>query len=821
MFARLLWKTRHCAWGLTAGLLATSSTLGFGQSAAPPLSRSAADWEKSPEVAVRHIAADDAASYGPGLIGDPAEESYVYPRRGQLQFSDGQLVAARRKQEQPPVEQPLTPTAPEIVPVSIAGGLADVSLENIQPRLSTPSEGAADAAMGGSAVLFRPTRDVGGAILEAPSVNNTSLFRRPAATEPHIRGFHHRQIYTQLNGGYWLPARWDLDTIVSKLDAGIVADVIIIKGPYSAVYGPSFSYIDVVTVPTPRYCCGHGFEGRTVMNYDTNGEAWYARQAFQGGGVDWGFRGSFGFRTANDFKSGQDDTFGSRRIRGSYKHRDIDFAVGYDLSPYSRVQFDYIRLDLTDAEFFNQPTDIDFLVTNGDTGRYELDYTPYFDHLRVEGWYNRTRLAQSGLTAAFNPANPFNFEFLFVSTYADITNWGQRVAVTWGDYDCSHLTVGADYREVEQEILERDIGFGFNVVTNTFNFVDDTFDLPKSRLTNPGVFFQATDYIDCDWAVTVGGRWDWVKAKPLGLPRSGPGGFTGTLNPFTFNPTPGHTILVPVERNYDLWSAFVTTEYQVNCEWTVFAGGGHAERAPTLTELYVDQTFLAGNQRGFNFFIGNPALDKERLWQIDVGTTADYANMRGSLRGFYAWVDDYITYNRIAVNPEFPGPLSDGYRFVNRDATLAGFELNSEYDLTRTLTAFGSLAYVEGRDRDINEPLFGIYPLQSRVGIRGEYGNYYSGWGWEFSARIVDNQDRIAGSLGEQFTAGFTTYDLRTYWRLSPNLLLTAGVTNLTNKAYFEHYDYRVNPVDPGSGQVGVPSFQPGRNYFFGGEVTY
>jgi outer membrane receptor protein involved in Fe transport len=296
---------------------------------------------------------------------------------------------------------------------------------------------------------------------------------------------------------------------------------------------------------------------------------------------------------------------------------------------------------------------------------------------------------------------------------------------------------------------------------------------------------------------------DYVKTQP------------GDYSPQALAPPQSFTVANADDRSFDMFSLFATSELELTSEWTATAAIGHGQRAPTLIELYVDQTFIAGMQDGTNFYIGNPLLRKENATQMDVGLIADYTNLRGSARAFYAWVDDYITYDFV------PGNLVSGYVFQNTSlAILSGFEVNGEFDLTKHLTAFGQTAYTEGRDQDINEPLFGIYPLQSRAGLRLQNGGQCSGWGVEFSSRVVDDQDRIARSLVEQTTPGFTTYDLRSYIRFSEAIMLTGGVENLTDKRYFEHYDYRFGLGDKMGGQL-YPTFQRGRNFYVGMEARY
>jgi iron complex outermembrane recepter protein len=169
--------------------------------------------------------------------------------------------------------------------------------------------------------------------------------------------------------------------------------------------------------------------------------------------------------------------------------------------------------------------------------------------------------------------------------------------------------------------------------------------------------------------------------------------------------------------------------------------------------------------------------------------------------------------------------------FVNTDnAFLAGFEVYGEADVQPWVTSFATVSYIEGRDlsRDESsrtvgggpgrsgvfdrghESLPGITRLESRVGLRFHDPSPTQNWGLELSARIVDDQDRVATSLEEIETPGFTTYNVR-FFKRSGQWLFTAGVENFTDKYYREHLDYR-------SGR-GV--FRPGINFYSGVELTY
>ncbi len=188
-------------------------------------------------------------------------------------------------------------------------------------------------------------------------------------------------------------------------------------------------------------------------------------------------------------------------------------------------------------------------------------------------------------------------------------------------------------------------------------------------------------------------------------------------------------------------------------------------------------------------------------------------------------------------------------KYVNTQrATLTGFEASAELDLTTSLSAFGTASYVEGQDHTRNgqfatmesgtgtasqqvrgmrrgafsglptpssEPLPQLPPLQSRLGLRLNGKRDDIKWQLEVSARVIDNQSRIARSLAESTTPGFTVWDIRSYWELSENITVVAGVENFTDKDYREHFDFRsFNPV-------ATTVRQPGASFYFGSLISY
>jgi outer membrane receptor protein involved in Fe transport len=423
-------------------------------------------------------------------------------------------------------------------------------------------------------------------------------------------------------------------------------------------------------------------------------------------------------------------------------------------------------------------------------------------------WFNETRFNGDNLRPGKRRQIPQlndlgNGLALNIETNGDANSWGGRHAMTWGAVDAPQLTVGYDFRYISQAINELDTFF----LPGAQGSLTTNFPVPRSRQLDPGVFLDAALPVGEQLVFKAGSRVDFVSARiqqPLTFPD--PAGPTNLLDPNELGPNAFDT------QHYDLVSAFATGEYKLTEEVSFLAGYGYAQRAPTLVELFADGPFLALLQNGFTFVKGQPNLREEQLHQVDLGMRANYERYRGGASAFCSWINDYITYDL-----ESEGTVVknfNGYRYKNTGlATLIGGEAYSEYDLLDWLTPFGVISYVEGRDHDIEEPLPGIYPLESRVGVRVHDPDRSPRWAVEFTTRMVARQDRVATSLLEEPTGGFTIFDLRSYWLVRDNVLLTGGVENIGDRLYREHLDLRTGR------RGGV--FQPGVNIYVGMRVTY
>ncbi len=801
---------------------------------------------------VSHVLADgpDDADrdrvYGPSIV-------LASPEFHTLDESQSREAAELLNQTSPLRQAPMLQPTPLLLPsvqatqappttaTTLSTQLSDAGLDRSvlrTARLGVPSL-SNDLVRGSEAAPLIST-DVGSLMQKSRAGLSVETQKRtPVVNDPRIRSSRIGSLAA--SGSHWVPAREDLDTVLSKIDSRLVNDVIIIPGPYSSVYGPAFNFVDFEMLTSPRYSGGNQVHGQSSFSHSANGNQWLGQQSLWGGGENWGVRGNYTHRLGSDYRAGN-----GVNIASSYESREFTFSLGRDFRDGSSVELSLLRLDQTDVEFPGYVFDIDFLVTDG----YEIVYIDpdpeYSDRLETEIWYNRTRFEGDAQSLAKRAQFPFLNRINYVGfTDVDSMSTGYRRARTWGtDPDQGRLSVGHDLRFIKQELNEISSGTSLGL---PIPFNDRNSPIPRSFSVNPGLFFEYSELFCSDWTFKTGARVDYLqtdivddrsKLDQVGL----------DLFPASYEEIVGTSIS---QTDRVLLSLYGSLTRRHSDSLVSSVSVGFAERPPTLTELYAAQPFLLVLQNGLNNVTGDPRLKRERLIQSDISIDYDSEHVKCGVRGFYGWSFDYVTFENtnIVRGPPNGDVQQISLRYVNTDlATLAGFESFLELMPRERISPFISTKYVDGRDRTRNgdfattngqqgspsaripglprgffsgvngsdsEPLPGISPFEARVGLRLRDSVENNSWNVEIAARIVDNQDRVATSLLENPTAGFTVYDIRGTYRPSftDKLLIVSGIENFTDKTYGEHLDFRA--------LNGVSVFQPGLNFYFGSDLNY
>ncbi|MGR5133798.1 TonB-dependent copper receptor [Vibrio alfacsensis] len=216
------------------------------------------------------------------------------------------------------------------------------------------------------------------------------------------------------------------------------------------------------------------------------------------------------------------------------------------------------------------------------------------------------------------------------------------------------------------------------------------------------------------------------------------------------------------QRDDDFLNGFVRYEHEF-AQQKLYAGVGHAERVPDYWE-----TMKAGKML---------TLDTEKTDQLDMGWSY-FGDSTVSLSLFYAKLSDYILIDTQATP-----------KARNIDATLFGGEASVEYPLTQTLVATATVAYSRGENDSDHVALGQVPPLEGRLVLDYQYGNWSFGSLWRLVAkqdRVTIGQGNIVGQdLGQ--TAGFGVLSLNGVYQFDEQFKLSLGIDNVFDKEYAEH----------------------------------
>lgn len=671
------------------------------------------------------------------------------------------------------------------------------------------------------------TPDVAESITRVASSPTVKARRRsPISLEPRIRGYTGGQLYTTLDGAFIGPVRNDLDGVLSKVDKSLIGTTEIISGPYGLRYGSGFAFVSVDTIPPPRYECGWENHLRLGTQFRTNGGQAYNTATLFGGGQRVGYYANIGYRRGSDYEAGN-----GLDIPSSYEAMNIFSALEVDVTDNTRLLTRFSHINQGDTDYAAQFFDVSELLHYGITQSIIHQDDDLGFGFRIDGWYSDTSFDGDTLGDGKRrdnfPVLQRVDEALKIATGApptsaaefqglvdgDITIAGVRAGARHEFDEESSVSAGVDFRYVEQRIDENYDISQFPVAPGAAQF--DT-GLPTAETFDPGLYLEFATGMTQFWNLALGGRVAFDSTRADGSTLSDQSNFKDVNG----------NIIRDLDVSDILYSWYATNDLTLSRVWRGRIGVGYAERLPDLTERYSDGLFLSVIQSGFSRVIGNPELSKERNWQVDLRADGEYEHARVRLTAFHAFILDYITYAANAVNDPLGARLLQA---INTEyATLLGAEAYGEVDLYNGLQVFGSFSYLDGRDREINQPLPNIYPIEAQAGIRLRDHTPRNAWGLEWGVRIVDNQDRL-GTLRpvtggndpitlESETDGFTTSYIRAYLNPYQGVSLTGGVENVFDRDYIDHLSLRL-PADGPFGPTQVLS--PGITPYFGIELEY
>lgn len=341
------------------------------------------------------------------------------------------------------------------------------------------------------------------------------------------------------------------------------------------------------------------------------------------------------------------------------------------------------------------------------------------------------------------------------------------------------------------------------------------------------LFGEAETRHDAQWTSLLGARWESVRMN------------TGEVQPYAsnmmnakdaaaakvFNASPRRLR----DDNYDLTAL---ARYDASAGNTYELAAARKTRSPNLYERYswgrgnmaMTMTNWFGDGNGY---VGNLNLRPETAYTLALtaywhgGSAAQTWFVK--LNPYYNRVQDYIDVDSIGqFNPYMQmGAKGALLQFANHNAKLYGANLSWQLPLAQHLS-FGKLslngtaAYTRGQRID-GGALYHQMPLNTVLTLKQQSG----AWTNQLELKAVRRKTQLDKQRYEAATAGYGLLALHSRYQLGKQLELSAGISNLFDKAYADPLGgvYLSGLRAAGGSLRALPasgrSFEAGLNYSF------
>ncbi|MBK1723273.1 TonB-dependent receptor [Thiocystis violacea] len=293
------------------------------------------------------------------------------------------------------------------------------------------------------------------------------------------------------------------------------------------------------------------------------------------------------------------------------------------------------------------------------------------------------------------------------------------------------------------------------------------------------------------------------------------------------------------DLNLDLsWIARLT----LDPHQTYTIGVAQKTRSPNLYERYTWSTWqMAAFMNNFvgdgNGYVGNLDLDPEVARTLSL--TADWHDASAERWGitvtpYYSDVSDYIDAVQWDATTNAPRtvPVVDNFtvlKYVNQSAYLYGLDLSAHALMARG-TDFGDFtarvlaSYTKGKNRDTDDDLYNIMPLNAKLSIEQMLGP----WRNTLEGEFVAAKDDVSDVRNEMPTAGYGLAHLRSRYE-TKRWSLELGVENLFDRfydlplggAYVGQGTTMTIPAAGNDPQWGTPVPGPGRSFYAAVNVKF
>lgn len=532
-------------------------------------------------------------------------------------------------------------------------------------------------------------RNLGGSLMQSlqklPGVKTISI--GSGGSKPLIRGLSFNQVIVVENGLKHEGQQWGADHGL-EIDQYAVNRVEIIKGPSSFIYGSDAvgGAINIKPLPLPSQ---NTFGGSVDMTGKSNNAQFGSSINLFGRNENWFFDSRVTTMDYGDYRVPTDVVHVYSYAVPLYKNhlrntagKELDFHLSTGYSGENLKSVFYFSNVHTKSGFFAnahglEPRNVDMELHDKSSRDILMPYQEV-NHLKVSN------------TTSFQFRNhafetQIGFQNNFRREWSHYVNHGYMPPVYPEDmyapkdlerqYDKNVWSFSA---KDEFRINHHQITIGSNVVLQQNEIGGWSFLIPAFTQFNAGLFVYDKIELNEKWFLHGAVRYDYGKIKMKSY-------YDWFQSEISEN---NQTNLEYLQRSQDLTKTFDSFTWSIGANYnpgklSLKANLGSSFRMPIAKELASNGV----NYHYFRFEKGNPNLDAERSYQLDLGMEWKAQNFSFQLTPFANYFPNFIYLNPTSAHDIYYGAGNQVFEYEQSKVFRYGAELQTKYYFFKSLSA--------------------------------------------------------------------------------------------------------------------------------------
>lgn len=647
--------------------------------------------------------------------------------------------------------------------------LAAVRIELRPTILQTVNEVVVLAERSNDAFLqnvLRSNPDGGGRILrDLPGLH--AVARGNVAYDPVIRGLKEEQVNVTIDGIKVEPAcNGRMDPPTAYADLAELEALTIVKGPFE-VTGLGSALGGTINLAKLRPVYRPGQEG--VLFTGAVGGSFHSAASGDKESVRLGMSSSrVGLQLNLSRQAGDNYTSARREVPYSaYHDTHVDAMAGVRLAKNHEVRLAHYRSDGKDTGFPALPMD----TRDHQALLYGLDYLAADAPLGISQF--QLKAYRSEVSHLMDNLDRPEAMMREMSVLGETETTGGNAIAEWRQQRTT-IKFGADawqmFATARRDMLTKSTGMRMSSLI-----------WPEVTMRSYAAFAEFSRVYGTAWSVTAGGRAARVESEAEAAPAE-------------FLRFHQRSDSKASETN---WDSFVRFNFDPQAAWSMSLALGRGVRPASHKERF---GWYALNALDGYDYIGAPGLASEANWAANLSLQYRAEKFQIHAEPYFNRLQNYISGEvRSDLQPRSMGARGvKVYRNIG-SARIYGVDVDLSWQGPARLRFFSNISFTNGRDLERDAPLPEIPPLSTLSGVR--YVNPTNLFWVQVETRAAARQGQVSPFTGEDETAAFAVYHVRTGLRVGSRLQVQAGLENLTDVFYHEHLDRNNIP-------------QAGRNFY-------